>query len=128
MYSQLCKAVAQFQTDENIIECLHKNDTQYNEALNTSVARYVPKFKHFGTTMALDTRVRCVIGTHNMGYSNYYLTMLTNLGCLDENDDENRHISSGISKIDGAKASNRKMQRTNEFKRRRKHSQLAKTR
>ena len=78
--------------------------------------------------MALDTRGRCVIGTHNMGHSNYYLTLLTNLGCLDEMDNENRHIPSGISKIDGAKASNRKMKRTNEIKRRRKHGQLAKTR
>ena len=63
-----------------------------------------------------------------MGYSNYYLTLLTNLGGLDEMDNENHHISSGISKIDRAKASNKKMKQTNKFKRRCKHGQLAKTR
>lgn len=61
-YNQLTEAVETFTTDENIKEMLHTFDTQQNEALNMTVSRYVPKFKHFGTTMALNTRVRCVIG------------------------------------------------------------------
>ncbi len=49
MYQQLQKAVQRFQTSCNIIECLHKYYTQQNEALNMSVSRYVPNFKHYGT-------------------------------------------------------------------------------
>ena len=70
-YKQLCAAVERFQSDENIRECLHPYNTQLNESLNMCVSRYVPKFKHFGTTMSLDSRVRCVIGVHNVGYANY---------------------------------------------------------
>ena len=127
-YLQLNKAVERFQMEENIKDCLHKFDTQLNEALNMAVSRYVPKFKHFGTTMALDSRVRCVIGAHNMGYDNYYLTLLTNLGCIEEIDRENRHISLGITRINETKLNNKRMKRMKEFKRRRQHGRLAKSR
>ncbi len=107
MYEQLTHAVERFQTEDNVKECLHKYDTQHNEGLNMSVSRYVPKFKHYGTSMSLDTRVRCVIGSHNMGYTTYYKTMLTKLGCLEEKDNENRPISSGIARIGKAKSWNK---------------------
>ena len=35
-----------------------------------------------------------------MGYNNYYKTLLIKLGCLEENDGDNHHISSGIARID----------------------------
>ena len=92
-----------------------------------SVSRYVPKFKHYGTSMSLDTRVRCVIGSHNMGYSNYYKTLLTKLGCLEENDEENRHLSSGITRIGKIKACNKAYKQQLHVKRRRKHGLLART-
>ena len=110
MYEQLCSAVARFQTKKNILECLHKYDTQQNESLNMSVSRYVPKFKHFGTTMALDTRVRCVIGVRNLGYANFYNTLLFNLGCLAVSDGE-RLISQGISIIDKTKLNLQKIKK-----------------
>ena len=50
-YEQLCHAVARFQTDENIQECLHNYDAQLNESLNMSVSRFVPKFLNFGTNL-----------------------------------------------------------------------------
>ena len=128
MYSQLKESVARFQTEQNVIECLHKYDTQSNEGLNMSVSRYVPKFKHYGTSMSLNTRVRCVIGTHNMGYSTYYQTLLTNLGCLEERDGENRHLSSGIARIGKIKSGNKVRKQTLEAKRRRKHGMQARTR
>ena len=71
MYDQLKEAVARFQTEENVRECLHKYDTQTNEGLKMLVSRYTPKFKHYGTTISLDTRIRCVVGHHNMGYDDY---------------------------------------------------------
>ena len=57
MYQQLKDAVEPFQTEQQVRETLHNYDTQHNEAMNMAVSRYVPKFKHYGTTMALDTRV-----------------------------------------------------------------------
>ena len=128
MYQQLKKAVERFQTSRNIIECLHKYDTQQNEALNMSVSRYVPKFKHCGTSMSLDTRIRCVIGSHNMGYDLFYSTLLANLGCTDRKDRENHYLSSGIKRIGKTKLSNRSYKQTLVAKRRRKHGQLARTR
>jgi len=127
MYHQLKEAVAQFQTEENILECLYKYDTQTNEDLNMLVSRYVPKFKHYGTTMSLDTRIRCVVGQHNMRYHDYYKSLLIKLGCLEENDGDNLHISSGIARIDKKKICNRRYKRKMEVKRRRKHGQLATT-
>ena len=128
MYEQLKKAVERFQTKENIVECLHKYDTQQNEGLNMSVSRYVPKFKHYGTSMSLDTRIRCVVGTHNMGYSTFYSTLLANLGCIEKRDGENRHLSSGITRIGKTKLRHRTYKQKLEVKRRRKHGQQARTR
>ena len=128
MYDQLKSSVARFQTEKNVTECLHKYDTQSNEGLNMSVSRYVPKFKHYGTSMSLDTRVRCVIGTNNMGYTTYYKTLLTNLGCLEERDDESSNLSSGITRIGKTKSSNKIHKQKQEVKRRRKHSMQARTR
>ena len=125
MYQQLKEVVTRFQTEENIRECLHKYDTQVNEGLNMSVSRYVPKFKHYGTTMSLDTRIRCVIGHHNMGYETYYKTLLYNLGCLQK--DDNCHLSAGLARINEAKLRNRQYKQKLENKRKRKHGQLART-
>ena len=126
-YQQLLDAVKRFQQDESIKECLHMHDTQLNESLNMSVSRYVPKFKHFETTTSLDSRVRLVVGVYNMGYANYYLTLLSRLGCISENEAETRLISTGITRINKAKLRNRKMEMRSDFKRRRKHGQLTKT-
>ena len=76
MYEQLLAAVSRFQTKENVAECLHRYNTQKNEALNQMVARFVPKNKHFGTTPALDTRLACCVAITNMGYELFYSTLL----------------------------------------------------
>ena len=128
MYDQLLNAVSRFQTEQAIRECLHKFDTNQNESLNMSVARQVPKFKHFGTTVTLDSRVRNVIGVHNMGYDAYYLTLLYNLGCIEsKNDLETRIITQCIGRIYKTKQDNRQMKQDNDYKRRRKHGRQAKT-
>ena len=128
MYKQLTDAVARFQSEKNIKECLHKYDTQINEGLNMTVSRYVPKFKHYGTTMSLDTRIRCVVGQHNMGYATYYSTLLKNLGCLENNDDDKSPLSQGLIRMNQTKLNNRLHKKKVEVKRRRKYGQLAKTR
>ena len=80
MHKQVSLAIERFQDEEHVKECLHLNDTNINESLNMSVSRLVPKFKHYGTTMALDSRIRLVLGVHNLGYAEFYLTLLHNLG------------------------------------------------
>ena len=128
MYEQLSEAVKIFQTEENVKECLHQFDTQQNEALNMAVSKYVPKYKHFGTTMALDTRIRCVIGTHNLGYKGFYFALLKNLGCLDNNSfSKKRLILSGIARIDETRNQNKIIKSQPATKRRRKFGLLAKT-
>ena len=91
----MTNVVSKFQTDDNVKECLHKYDTQHNERLNISVSHYFPKFKHYGTSMSLDTNERCIIGAHNMGYTTFYKTLLIKLGCLVESHKENSHLFSG---------------------------------
>ena len=76
MYQQLNDAIEVFKSEENVKETLHDYSTQQNEALNMAVSRYVPKFKHFGTTTSLDTRIRCAIGTHNVSHRTFYSTLL----------------------------------------------------
>ena len=77
--------------------------------------------------MSLDTRIRCVIGSHNMGYSTFYSTLLANLGCIDKRDGENNHLSSGITRICKIKLRHRTYKQKLEVKRRRKYGQLART-
>ena len=126
-YKQMNNAIEVFKEEENIKETLHNYDTQQNEALNMAISRYVPKFKHFGTTMALDTRIRCVIAQHNMTYRGFYLTLLANLGCLDDTGLALRPISIGISRINDARVANKIYKQQPKNKRRRKHGLLAKT-
>ena len=126
-YQQLTDAVKCFQEEENVKECLHNFDTQQNEALNMAVSRYVPKFKHYGTTMALDTRIRCVISSHNMGYRDFYLALLTDLGCTDDNNLKSRMISSGIAKVNDTRIQNKKRKQLPSVKRKRQYGVLAKT-
>ena len=127
MYEQLSEAVKDFQTEENVKECLHQFDTQQNKALNMAVSKYVPKYKHFGTTMALDTRIRCVIGTHNLGYKGFYFALLKNLGCIDNSSLSKRLILSGISRVDETRNQNKIYKSRPATKRRRKFGLLAKT-
>ena len=77
--------------------------------------------------MALDTRVRCVIASHNMSYKLFYLTLLKNLGCLNETGLDLRPISIGISRINDARITNKAYKNQAKYKRRRKHGLLAKT-
>ena len=126
IYEQLNDAVQVFRNENNVKETLYDFNTQQNEALNMAVSRYVPKLKHFGTTMSLDTRIRCVIGTHNMGYHPFYLSLLANLGCL-ETMGESSPMMAGIIKVNNAKKSNKYRKQKPEVKRQRKYGIMAKT-
>jgi len=104
LYEQLCQAVEKFQTKRNVKECLHSFDTQMNEAINNIIPRYVPKYKHFGKTTTLDTRIAAVVGSKNMGYQSFYLTLLCMLVHTDVVNDS--LIAKGIKRIDTIKTRN----------------------
>ncbi len=76
MYLQLQESREKFQKKEKVRECLHLFDTQKNKAVNNVIAGVGPKFKHFGTTSALDTEICTVVGSTNMGYKNFYSDLL----------------------------------------------------
>ena len=42
-------------------------DTQQNEAMNISIAKYAPKTKTYGITISLTKRVMIAIGISNLG-------------------------------------------------------------
>ena len=104
MYKQLCDAVRRFQTKETIAECLHPFNTQKNEAFNQMVARMVPKFKHFGTTPVLDTRIAVAASVCNIGYTAFYDKLINRIS--DTPGNTTSFVLSGIHKIQRKKLSN----------------------
>ena len=66
-------------TDERLKECMHPFDSQINEALNTSVGKYAPKGRTYCTSMSLANRVLIAMGTHNLGYLQYWTRVFESL-------------------------------------------------
>ena len=77
--------------------------------------------------MALDTRVRCVIATHNMGYSIFYVTLLQRIGCIQDNNLNSRLLSTGISRLSETRKQNKTRKALPSTKRKRRHGRFAKT-
>ena len=55
-------------TDEKLYECMHTENSQRNEATNTSVAKYARKGRTYCATMSLTNRVMLAMGTQSLGY------------------------------------------------------------
>ena len=125
MYLQLKESLKKFQKKDNVRECLHVFDTQKNEAVNNMIARVAPKFKHFGTTPALDTRICTVVGSTNMGYKKFYFELIKLL--INSEAITNTVIATGIRRIDKIKDNNRKRKRTKKNMRDRTHGKESKT-
>jgi len=71
MYCQLCDSVAGFQTEGEIEELLHPNDTQINESLNSTVDRLCPTFKYSCNTMTLITSINNVVCIHKTDFISF---------------------------------------------------------
>ena len=124
MYSQIQKVVQNFSAIDTLKESMHSYSTQKNEALNQSIARVAPKFKHFGATLTLNTRISLVIAITNEGYATFYLQLLPQLVNLTI--DNNRIVQSGIQQIEKMRQKNLNRKASKEFKRARKHKIQAK--
>lgn len=110
MYLQLQESREKFQKKEKVRECLHLFDTQKNKAVNNVIAGVGPKFKHFGTTSALDTEICTVVGSTNMGYKNFYFELIRLL--INSEAITKTVIAKGIKRIDKIKDNNRRRKRT----------------
>ena len=72
LYQQMWEAYGPCILPHRLRESLHPYDTQTNESLNNMVAKYAPKTKSLGTTMALTHRINVVIGVHNLGLLEFW--------------------------------------------------------
>ena len=70
LYTQIWKAYRPFTTPTRLKESLHDFDTQKNEAMNASIAKYAPKTKTYGMTISLTNRVMIARGINNKGQRN----------------------------------------------------------
>jgi len=126
MYLQVKSEIERFQTEDMIKDCLHSFDTNINESLNILVSKMCPKHKHYGSTPTLKTRLTLVAGVHNMGFQNFYSTLMADLRILDDSTVE--ALSSNIIRINRTKLQDRERRQTHAFKRQRAHGKRAKTR
>ena len=67
LYNQIWNTYKPFTTETRLKDSLHMFDTQQNEAMNISIAKYAPKTKTYGITISLTKRVMIVIGISNLG-------------------------------------------------------------
>jgi hypothetical protein len=67
-------------TDAALRQIHHPYDSQKNEALNTSVAKYAPKNKVYGRTPSLRSRVYFVGGVNSVGLHNFVARVSDDIG------------------------------------------------
>ena len=67
-------------SDAALRECAHIWDTQLNEALNLSVAKYADKRKTYSKSMGLINRISVASATRNMGYFRYWNDVFRRIG------------------------------------------------
>ena len=66
-------------TDPKLEESLHNFETQTNEMMNQVIAKYCPKHKFLGSTMALTHRIAVAVSIHNYGHSRFWNEAFTDL-------------------------------------------------
>ena len=80
LYKQLCDVYLPNVSDYALQECSHTWDTQLNESLNLSVAKYAEKRKTYSKSMSLTTRISVAVGIRNEGYFAYWCSIFTRIG------------------------------------------------
>ena len=68
LYEKLCELYKPYITKERIKQCRHEFETQVNEGMNTCVAKYAPKGRHYSKSISLEARVKVAAGIYNAGY------------------------------------------------------------
>ena len=79
LYDQMWSLYEPCILPHRLAESLHPYDTQLNESMNQVIAKYAPKNKSFGTSMALTHRVSVAIGIHNYGHYKFWTEVFNDL-------------------------------------------------
>ena len=79
LYKQMKKIWKKLTTEDRLKECMHPYDSQINESMNTSVAKYARKGRTYCTTMSLTNRVMISLGVQNLGYFYYWSRVFDSL-------------------------------------------------
>ena len=82
LYEEISTAYAPYITKPMLLQLSHGWSTQKNEAMNTSVASYAPKHKHYSTTTSLDTRVAISGGVQVLGYHTFWSRIFHQFGLV----------------------------------------------
>ena len=80
LYEQIITAYLPNVSDAALRECAHIWDTQLNEALNLSVAKYADKRKTYSKSMGLINRISVASATRNIGYFRYWNDVFRRIG------------------------------------------------
>ena len=76
LYIALKQAYAKYITKEMLEQCNHNYNTQVNEGMNTSIARYAPKSRHYSKSTSLSIRVHIAAAVYNVGYHHFFKNVL----------------------------------------------------
>ena len=80
LYIEMKDAFEPWGLPERLIESLHGESTQLNEALNLLVSKYAPKTKTYGSSMSLQNRIAIAIGVQNYGQHKFFSLVYNELG------------------------------------------------
>ena len=80
LYKQICDVYLPNVSDFALRECAHTWDTQLNESINLSVAKYAEKRKTYSMSTSLTNRVSVAVGIRNEGYIGYWESVFERIG------------------------------------------------
>ena len=80
MYEKIKDIHAIFTTNEKLREIHHKVNTNLSESANFVVTKFLPKHKHYGTTIVDKSRVSLAVCIISNGYKDTMVNLYTKLG------------------------------------------------
>ena len=80
MYEVMKQKYKHYISEEYLAQCCHLYDTQVNECMNRSIAKYVPKGTNFCTTTSLITRVYIAASIQLVGHHFFWEEIMKSLG------------------------------------------------
>ena len=79
LYEKLKEGYIKYVTKEMLQQCCHEYDTQVNEGMNTCIARYAPKTRHYSKSSSLKIRAHIGAAIYNVGYYYFWMKVLDKL-------------------------------------------------
>ena len=120
MYHQVLAVTEKYGSHSYLEQSHHKFNTQTNEALNNGQVVLTPKSKVFHSSKAFHYRDAIVIGTHNWGFSKYWLRTFDCVGVRYTN-----LLADHLKRVQIKRESDKVRKKRPEVKRKRAHKQAA---